>query len=167
MFCNRPCFFESSQSCYLAEGFRLYLPTGGRWLGAQPQDGGSHRAQSPFDCRRWCLPKTVVFLAPIPRSCPENWGRVSTTTSKYHPISKPELHRPLAPSVTANAVPAPSRRELWGLCLATLVCHFWGSSYCNPSVKNQRFLPAPFRKGAPACRRCQFRTIAFYYSFLP
>ena len=31
-------------------------------------------------------------------------------------------------------------------------CHiglcFWGSAYCNPSVKNQRFLPAPFGKGA-------------------
>ena len=102
MFCNRPCFFESSQSCYLAEGFRLYLPPGGRWLGAQTQDGGSHRAQSPFDCRRWCLPKTVVFLAPIPRSCPENWCRVSTSTSKYQPISKPELHRPQAPSVTCG-----------------------------------------------------------------
>src|SRR5699024_2794052 len=32
------------------------------------------------------------------------------------------------------AVPAPSRRELWGLYLATLVCCFWESAYCNPSV---------------------------------
>ena len=34
-------------------------------------------------------------------------NRVTMTASKYHPQSKPELHRPLAPSVTANAVPAP------------------------------------------------------------
>ena len=27
-------------------------------------------------------------------------NRVTMTTSKYHPQSKPELHRPLAPSVT-------------------------------------------------------------------
>ena len=167
MFCNRPCFFESSQSCYLAEGFRLYLPPGGRWLGAQPQDGGSHRAQSPFDCRRWCLPMTVVFLAPIPRSCPENWGRVSTTTSKYRPQSKPELHRPLAPSVTANAVPAPSRRELWGAYFSTLDLWELEVPAVNPSVKNQRFLPAPFDKGAAGSARSQFRTVAFCDSLLP
>ena len=41
--------------------------------------------------------------------------RVLITSITYHPPSKPELHRPLAPSVTANAVPAPSRRELCGV----------------------------------------------------
>ena len=32
------------------------------------------------------------------------------------------------------AMTAPSGRELWGLYLATLVCCFCGSAYCNPSV---------------------------------
>ena len=43
----------------------------------------------------------------------KGYNRMSITTSKYQPIHKPELHRPLAPSVTATAVPAPSRRELY------------------------------------------------------
>ena len=53
---------------------------------------------------------------------------MSITTSKYHPESKPSVSRPLAPSVTAKAtggspaVPAPSRRELWGANLSTLDC---------------------------------------------
>ena len=33
---------------------------------------------------------------------PKGYNRVTITTSKYRPISKPELHRPLAPSVTAT-----------------------------------------------------------------
>ena len=146
MFCNRPCFFESSQSCYLAEGFRLYLPPGGRWLGAQPQDGGSQRAQNPFDCRRWYFPKVVVFLAPIPRNCPENWGRVSITTSKYRPQSKPELHRPLAPSVTCGDSSLPE--GAMGRVLFYIGFVGVGSACCGIPVKNQRFLPAPFNKGA-------------------
>ena len=44
--------------------------------------------------------------------------------SKYKPISKLSAYSPLAPSVTANAVPAPSRRELWGAYLFTLACTF-------------------------------------------
>ena len=44
-------------------------------------------------------------------------GWVSTTTSKYHPISKPELHRPLAPSVTCGDSSLPEGAI--GFCLFT------------------------------------------------
>ena len=46
------------------------------------------------------------------------------------------------------AVTAPSRRELWGANLSTWVCAYGKVPTVNPSVKNQRFLPAPFSKGA-------------------
>ena len=47
------------------------------------------------------------------------------------------------------AVPAPSRRELFLLAFAfPHGCLLRKSAYCNPSDKNQRFLPAPFSKGA-------------------
>ena len=56
-------------------------------------------------------------------------------------------------------MPAPSRRELWGLSLATLVCDFGEVPAVNPSVKNQRFLPAPFGKGA------FLRSVSFYVRY--
>ena len=43
---------------------------------------------------------------------------------------------------------APSGRELWGAYLSTLVCAYGKCLLWNPSDKNQRFLPAPFDKGA-------------------
>ena len=61
----------------------------------------------------------------------KGYNRVSITTSRYHPIRKQLAFTPLAPSVTANAVPAPSRRELWGAYLATLDCCSWGSANCE------------------------------------
>ena len=76
---------------------------------------------------------------------------MTITTSKYHPQSKPPAYTPLAPSDTANAVPAPSRRELWGCCVSTLDLWELEVPAVNPSVKNQRFLPAPFGKGAFLC----------------
>ena len=47
-------------------GLRLYLPPGGRWLGAQPQDGGSHRAHGLLDCREWYLPRGSDNLYHVP-----------------------------------------------------------------------------------------------------
>ena len=38
-----------------------------------------------------------------------------------------------------------------GFCLSTLDFCKLESDCCNPSVKNQRFLPAPFGKGAFGC----------------
>ena len=46
------------------------------------------------------------------------------------------------------AVTAPSRRELWGAYFSTLDLWELEVPAVNPSVKNQRFLPAPFNKGA-------------------
>ena len=46
--------------------------------------------------------------------------------------------------------------------------YFGKAPTVNPSVKNQRFLPAPFGKGAFAgSARSQFRTIIFSKSLLP
>ena len=73
---------------------RLYLPPGGRCLGAQPQDGGSQRVHSQFGCQRWYLPKTAIFWEAARKS----QGRVLITTSKYQPVRKLLVCRPLAPS---------------------------------------------------------------------
>ena len=40
---------------------RLYLPPGGRWLGAQPQDGGSRRGHNQFPILGWYLPRIIKF----------------------------------------------------------------------------------------------------------
>ena len=71
---------------------------------------------------------------------------VSITSIKYHPQSKPELHRPQAPSVTCGDSSLPE--GAMGFCLSTLDFCKLESDCCNPSGKNQRFLPAPFDKGA-------------------
>ncbi len=88
-------------------GLRLYLPPGGRWLGAQPQDGGSQRAANQFDHQRWNLPRIKIQSAPSQESSRYNGHRVSAIMSKYQPICKPELHRPQAPSGTCGASSLP------------------------------------------------------------
>ena len=69
----------------------------GGGLGRSPKTEGASGRTAHLTARDGTSP--VVLITPI----------------TYHPPSKPELHRPLAPSVTANAVPAPSRRELCGV----------------------------------------------------
>ena len=88
-------------------GVRLYLPPGGRWLGAQPQDGGSQRVQNQFDCRRWYLPKTVIFPMPIGGSCPVNSMSGVDAYEQVPPQSKPAAHRPQAPSDAFGASSLP------------------------------------------------------------
>ena len=88
-------------------GTPQYLPPGGRWLGAQPQDGGSQRVQHQFGGQGRYLPRRVGFLKLISGKSTENRFRVPTKWSKYQPICKPSAYRPQAPSVTAYAVPAP------------------------------------------------------------
>ena len=83
-----------------------------------------------------------------------NW--MSTTTSKYHPISKPELHRPLAPSVTCGDSSLPEGaifRQLLRLHIG-----FWriGSDCCE-SLSHAYGVPAPFGKGA-FFARCRWLT---------
>ena len=88
-------------------------------------------------------------------------GGVSITSIKYHPISKTQLRPPLAPSGTCGASSLPEGAVF---PLAFAFSHWiFGNRKCllwNPSVKNQRFLPAPFGKGAfgvqrrsPPCQR--------------
>ena len=76
-------------------------------------------------------------------------GGVSITSIKYHPISKTQLRPPLAPSGTCGASSLPEGAVF---PLAFAFSHWiFGNRKCllwNPSVKNQRFLPAPFGKGA-------------------
>ena len=82
----------------------------------------------------------------------------SVTSIKYHPKSKPQPHRPLAPSVTAKAtggspaVPAPSGRELFFLRLLLLHIGFvLSESTCCESLSHASGVPAPFGKGAFGC----------------
>ena len=74
---------------------------------------------------------------------------MSITSIKYHPISKTQLRPPLAPSGTCGASSLPEGAVF---PLAFAFSHWiFGNRKCllwNPSVKNQRFLPAPFGKGA-------------------
>ena len=85
------------------------------------------RKEGPAGKRPECLRCQFRSVADAGRHFPDPPGIVtavqdwvSTTSSKYHPKSKPSACHPLAPSVTAKAtggspaVPAPSRRELWG-----------------------------------------------------
>ena len=76
-------------------------------------------------------------------------GGVSITSIKYHPISKTQLRPPLAPSGTCGASSLPEGAVF---PLAFAFSHWiFGNRKCllwNPSVINQRFLPAPFGKGA-------------------
>ena len=71
------------------------------------------------------------------------------------------------PPLPKGGASAPPRRGDKRPAVFHIGLYFRKVPAVNPSVKNQRFLPAPFRKGAPACRRCQFRTMAFYESFFP
>ena len=91
----------------LRKASEKYLPPGGRWLGAQPQDGGSQRAANQFDHQRWNLPRIKIQSAPSQESSRYNGHRVSAIMSKYQPICKPELHRPQAPSGTCGASSLP------------------------------------------------------------
>ena len=77
----------------------------------------------------------------------QDWA--STISSRYHPICKQSACRPLAPSVTCGDSSLPEGAMgcvpfHMGLCL-------WEVPTVNPSGKNQRFLPAPFSKGAFGC----------------
>ena len=90
----------------------------------------------------------------------------SIPASKYHPICKQSVFCPLAPSVTATAVPAPSRRELWGAYLSTLDFCKLESANCE-SLSHGCAVPAPFHKGASGVPPVAMRTIIFYKSLLP
>ena len=73
------------------------------------------------------------------------------TTSKYRPIMKPEMHRPLAPSVTCGASSLPEGAIR--LCYFTLACAYEKVPAVNPSVTAKATggspaVPAPFNKGA-------------------
>ena len=54
-----------------------------------------------------------------------------------------------------------------GCCVSTLDLWELEVPTVNPSVKNQRFLPAPFGKGASGVPPLTMRTMAFSDSLLP
>ena len=82
----------------------------------------------------------------------KGYNRMSITTSKYQPIHKPELHRPLAPSVTAKAtggspaVPAPSRRELWAFAFPHWTFASWKVPAVIPQAKIKDFCQLPLTR---------------------
>ena len=78
----------------------------------------------------------------------KGYKRVTMTTSKYHPASKPSVYRPRAPSVTANAVPAPSRRELWGANLSTLACCYGEVPAVESLSQKSKIFASSHRPGA-------------------
>ena len=78
----------------------------------------------------------------------KGYKRVTMTTSKYQPKSKPLAYRPLAPSVTAIAVPAPSRRELWGANLSTLACCYGEVPAVESLSQKSKIFASSHRPGA-------------------
>ena len=71
--------------------------------------------------------------------------------SKYHPQSKPSAYPPLAPSVTAIAVPAPSRRELWVRTTSHWVVLLGKCLLCIPQSKIKDFCQLPFTREPLGC----------------
>ena len=104
-----------------------------------------------------------AFFAPGIVTAVQDWA--STISSRYHPICKQSACRPLAPSVTCGDSSLPEGAV--GCCVSTLDLWELEVPTVNPSGKNQRFLPAPFRKGACAVPPLSMRTMAFYDSLLP
>ena len=92
----------------------------------------------------------IVTAPPAPGNVPAVEVGVSITSIKYRPIPNHQLSARWLPQ--SPAVTAPSRRELWGAYFSTLDLWELEVPAMNPSVKNQRFLPAPFSKGA--CGQC-------------
>ena len=76
-----------------------------------------------------------------PKSC----NRVTITTSKYRPFIKPELHRPLAPSVTCGDSSLPEGAI--GLVPCYIGLCFWGSACCGiPQSKIKDFCQLPLAR---------------------
>ena len=109
-----------------------------------PFSKGALRAVPADNFARWL--SAIRHFPDPPGIVPAVEVGVSITSIKYHPQSKPELHRPQAPSVTCGDSSLPE--GAMGFCLSTLDFCKLESACCNPSGKNQRFLPAPFDKGA-------------------
>ena len=65
----------------LRKASEKYLPPGGRWLGAQPQDGGSHRAHRRFASRGWYLPRTVQSHKPFFRKIVLGYRQYGASTN--------------------------------------------------------------------------------------
>ena len=74
---------------------------------------------------------------------PKGYNRVTITTSKYHPPSKPELHRPLAPSVTCGDSSLPE--GAMG-CVPFHIGLFFGEVPAVESLSHGYAVPAPSRR---------------------
>ena len=99
--------------------------------------------------------RRTYYIFPLPYSLkkpgifPAVHGWVPTTTSKHQPKSKPSAYPPAGSlrHLRCQLPPGGSYR---------LLPFHMGLYFCkvpavNPSGKNQRFLPAPFNKGAFGC----------------
>ena len=142
---------------YFLAGARKYGPAGkhpeclrcqfrsvayaGRHCPAPPGIGG----ESPQTISHGNLLQ-IVTAPPIPGIVTAVEFGVSITFIKYHPKIKPSAYAPLAPSVTCGDSSLPE--GAMGCCVSTLDLWELEVSAVNPSGKNQRFLPAPFGKGA-------------------
>ena len=65
------------------------------------------------------------------------------------------------------AVTAPSRRELWGLYLATLACCLWESACCESLSQKSKIFASSLWQGSRGQCPLTMRTVAFCESLLP
>ena len=108
--------------------------------------------EGPAGKRPECLRCQFRSVADAGRHCPDPPGiviavdvEVLITTSKYHPQSKPELHRPLAPSVTCGDSSLPE--GAMG-CVPFHIGLCFGEVPSVRSLSHASGVPAPFHKGA-------------------
>ena len=125
-------------------------------MGRSPKTEGASGQETNLTTGGGTSPGLKFSHAPSQESAGFNRHRVSAVMSRCQPISKPSAYSPLAPSVTAKAtggspaVPAPSRRELWGLYLATLVCCSGGSASCESLRQKSEIFASSFWQGSPS-----------------
>ena len=126
----------------------------GGGLGRSPKTEGASGQETNLTTGGGTSPGLKFSHAPSQESAGFNRHRVSAVMSRCQPISKPSAYSPLAPSVTAKAtggspaVPAPSRRELWGLYLATLVCCSGGSASCESLRQKSEIFASSLSQGS-------------------
>ena len=133
-----------------AKGQSRMVPPGGFLRGEQFERERVVPPLSRLLCLLSCRSKKVRPPAgrtnQFDHSIPLKKFMASIPASKYHPICKQSVFCPLAPSVTCGDSSLPEGAMgcvpfHMGLCFRKVPA-------VNPSVKNQRFLTAPFNKGA-------------------
>ena len=117
-------------------------------MGRSPKTEGASGEKTNSSTRVRTSPGLKFTYALSQESARYNGHRISAIMSKHHPKANRNCTARWLPQTPS--APAPSRRELWAFATSHRFV-LWEVPTVNPSDKNQRFLPAPFNKGAFGC----------------